>query len=237
MRPIWTRVFLLGLISLMTACDSVVGATYCTDELRPTLIVEVRDSTTGAPAARGFTGVAEHESGVSTELAAVDELRLQGNWRRELPGRHNIHLRKPGYQTEFLQVSVAEGDCHVDTETVQADISVDPRAVRLDPVGFTEGPEIDAWPASAGVQVIGDTAEISGFARTNCRELRAVAYRLGIGWHVQIEPSDVALAECSGNGARQFSVNYIVPPETSVLLVTNGFGFPVDLFDGQVRTD
>ena len=42
----------------------------CTDELRPTLIVEVRERATGMPAARGATGFSEHESGVLTEFLA-----------------------------------------------------------------------------------------------------------------------------------------------------------------------
>ena len=69
----------------------------------------------------------------------------------------------------------------------------DARALPQHPVSFIEGPEIDAWPASAGGEVYGDTLEIQGFAPNGCTELRVVAFRLGIGLHLQVEPSDIPL--------------------------------------------
>ena len=52
--------------------------------------MEVRDAVNGMPAARGVTGVSKHESGVLTDLYAIDDLRLRGDWSRELPGHHTI---------------------------------------------------------------------------------------------------------------------------------------------------
>ena len=109
----------------------------------------------------------------------------------------------------------------------------DARALPEHPVSFTEGPEIDAWPASAGVRIYGDTLEIKGFAPNGCTELRAVAFRRGTGLHVQVEPSDIPLERCLS--PRQFEVRYTLPPDRTHLLVTNGGGFPTELFRGQVR--
>jgi hypothetical protein len=205
----------------------------CTGELRTTLAVEVRNSVTGTPAARGVTGTSEHESGVLTELTASDDLRLGGDWAGEFPGTHSIQLKKPGYETESMQVFVDSNGCHVEPLTVQATITPDSRAVLQDPVSFVEGPGIDAYPPNAGVQIYADTLEITGFVPTDCNELRVVAFRVGEGLHVQVEPSDALLGQCVS--PRMFNVRYTLPPERTYLLVTNGFSFPVTLFDGQVR--
>ncbi len=196
--------------------------------------IEVRDPVTGAPAARGVTGWSEHGSGTTTEFATSGDLLLQGSWRGELPGHHLIHLRKPGFRTEVLTVDVGGDDCHVEPATVRAHMEPNPLAVPQHPLSFIEGPEIDAWPASAGVKIYGDTLEVRGFAPNGCTRLRAVAYRQASGFlHVQVEPSDVPLDRSAR--PRQFEVRYRLPPERTYLDVANGGGFPVGLFSGQVR--
>jgi hypothetical protein len=230
-RRIRTTATFVAACTTLAGCDSFDVA--CTAILLPSLSVEVRDASTGTPAARGVTGISRHESGLSTELSALDELRLSGDWQRELPGRHTIELRKPGYVADVIHAYVDSDQCHVEPETVQAEIGPDPRAVVLEPVSFTDGPDVGAWPASAGVQVYGDTLEIAGFVPTDCRQLRVAASRLGIGLHVQVEPSDVPLEPCAW--ARQFEVRYLLPLEGIGLLVTNGWGFPVELFAGEVH--
>jgi hypothetical protein len=228
----WRGLFPCAVFAVTVGCDNPLSFA-CTSQLVPSLFVEVRDAETGEPAAWGVTGLSNHNSGVRTELAASDQLRLEGNWIRELAGQHTIELRRPGFEPKVLWASVDENRCHVETTTVQAEMNSDPRAEKQDPIYFSEGPEINAWPASAGVQMWGDTLEIRGFAPTmNCMELHPVAFQLGRGLHVQIEPSNVPLEQCVG--PRQFEVRYILPPETHSLLVTNGVGFPVVLFDGQV---
>jgi hypothetical protein len=230
-RRIRTTATLVAACATLSGCDAFDVA--CTDILLPSLSVEVRDASSGAPAARGVTGSSSHESGLSTELSALDDLRLSGDWQRELPGRHTIELRKPGYVADVVHAYVGSDQCHVEPEIVQAEIGADPRAVVVDPVSFTEGPDVGAWPASAGVQVYADTLEIAGFVPTDCKQLRVVAFRLGTGLHVQVEPSDVPLEPCAW--ARQFEVRYSLPPEGIGLLVTNGGGFPVELFAGEVH--
>ena len=222
-----------AIVLIASGCSDLLGGINCTTEMLPTLAVEVRDPVTGAPAARGVTGTSEHESGLVTELTALDDLHLGGNWSRELPGRHTIQLRRPGFVSEVVRTTVGSNTCHVEPVTVQSQITPDVRAVLEDPVSFTEGPPINAYPASAGVELYGDTLEIKGFAPTDCKHLRVVAFRLGIGLHVQVEPSGLALEECLS--PRRFEVRYILPPERTILLVTNGLAFPVELFDGQVQ--
>ena len=223
----------LGTAAALSSCDQLLNVT-CTDELRPSVVVEVRDPVTGMPAARGVTGRSEHESGTLTELSATDDLRLTGNWSSELPGDHTILVRKPGFLTDIVHVDVGGDRCHVERRTVQVHIAPDARAVPEYPVSFIEEPEVGAWrPASAEVQVYGDTLEIRGLAHTECTELRVVAFRSGIGLHVQVEPSDIPLDPCVIS--RQFEARFTLPSERTHLLVTNGFFFPVELFDGQVR--
>ena len=222
----------LGTAAAPSGCG-LVGVS-CTDELRFSVVVEVRDPATGRPAARGATAKSEHESGVLTEFAASSDLRLDGNWANELPGNHAIVVRKPGHLTDTVQADVDADRCHVEPETVDARVAPDPRAVPEYPVSFIEGPDTSGWrPASAEVQVYGDTLEIAGLAHTDCTELRVVAFRSGSGLHVQVEPSDIPLDSCVNS--RQFGARFTLPSEPTALLVTNGFSFPVELFDGRVR--
>lgn len=232
-RLVFRAVLAAGPAAVLSGCD-IVGV-VCTDELRFSVVVEVRDVATGTPAARGVTGVSEHESGVLTEFTAEGDLSLYGNWDSELPGNHTITVRKPGYQADVTHADVDADRCHVKTETVEAEIAPDPRAVPETPISFIEGPDTAGWRhASAEVQVYGDTLEIKGFAGTaGCAELRAVAFRSGEGLHVQVEPSDVPLDDCVRS--RRFEARFLLPPGPTDLLVTNAHYFPAVLFDGQVR--
>ena len=196
--------------------------------------MEVRERATGTPAARWATGFSEHESGVLTEFFADGELRLWGNWARELPGNHTIVVRRPGFLMEVAEVDVDADRCHVKTEIVRVEMARDPRAVPLSPVSFIEGPDTADWrPASAEVRVRGDTLEVKGYAGSDCKELQVVAFRSGGGLHVQVEPSATQLDSC--RGARWFEARFILPSEPIHLLVTNALLPPVELFSGVVR--
>jgi len=221
----------LGPATAVTGCG-IVGVS-CTEELRPSVTVEVRDPVTGTPAARGATGRSEHETGVFTEFFAIDDLSLYGNWASELPGSHAILVRKPGFRAEIAHADVDADRCHVVPETVQVELAPDPRAVPVHPVSFIEGPDTLWHIPSAEVQVYGDTLEIKGFARIFCTRVRVVAFRSGSALHVQIEPSDTRLESCASS--RQFEARFTLPPERTDLLVTNGYYYPVELFDGPVR--
>ncbi len=231
-RPALRTLLALGSAAALSGCD--IFGVACTDELRFSVVVEVRDAATGAPAARGVTGRSEHESGVVTEFTATGDLQLHGNWAGELPGNHTITVRKPGYLTDVVRADVDADRCHVETETVEVEIAPDPRAVPEHPVSFTEGPDTSGWrPASAEVRVHGDTLEIEGFATTYCTELRVAAFRSGGGLHVQVEPSETPLDDCVK--WRWFEAGFTLPSGPTDLLVTNAVDFPAELFDGRVR--
>ena len=205
-------------------------------ELRSSVDVEVRDAATGRAAARGVTGVSEHESGEITEFVAGSDLALFGNWGRELPGEHAITLRKPGYLPYVANADVDADICHVKTEVVEAEIASDPRAVPEHPISFVEGLDTTGgWPSPrAEVQVYGDTLEIKGLAETHdCGQLRVVSFRSGTRLHVQIEPSGVPPDECVGR--RRFEASFALPSGATDLLVTNAVYFPAVLFNGEVR--
>lgn len=227
----------LGTAAALSSCDF---ALVCTDELRPSVIVEVTDRATGMPAASGATGLSRHESGVLIEFYADSDLRLWGDWPSELPGNHTILVRKPGFLTDTVFADVDADRCHVEPRTVQVEIARDPRAVPESPVFFIEGPDSAGWRrASAEVRVYGDTLEIKGYAGTDCTELRTglrvVAFRSGSGLHVQVEPSGTPLDSCTRS--RQFEARFALPSEPTHLLVTNGFFVPAMLFDGEVRPE
>lgn len=232
-RPALRTLLVLGPLAALSGCG-LVGVS-CTSILLYSVVVEVRDAATGRPAARGVTGLSEHESGVVTEFTGSDDLRLNGNWDGELPGRHTILVRKPGYLTEIVHANVDADRCHVEPETVVARIAADPRAVPEHPVSFVEGPDTIGWHrASAEVQVNGDTLEIKGFAgTTDCAKTRVVAFRSGSRLHVQVEPSDTPLEDCVNS--RRFEATFLVPSGRTDLLVTNAVDFPAELFHGQVR--
>lgn len=232
-RPALRTLLVLGPVAALTGCG-IVGVS-CTSILVFSVVVEVRDAATGMPAARGVTGLSEHESGVVTEFTGSDDLHLRGNWDSELPGRHTILVRKPGYLTEIVHADVDADRCHVEPETVEARIAADPRAVPEHPVSLVEGPDtVGRHRASAEVQVHADTLEIKGFAgTTRCTEIRVVAFRSGSRLHVQVEPSDTPLEDCVNS--RQFEATFLLPSGRTDLLVTNAVDFPAELFDGQVR--
>ncbi len=207
-HPLISRTLVvLGTAATLSGC----GITdICTHELRPSLVVEVRDRPSGKPAAKGVTGLSAHESGTLTEFTAWDDLTLHGNWDGELPGNHTILVRKPGFLPDTVHADVDADRCHVELETVEAEIAPDTRAAPEHPVSFIEEPDSGGWRrAGAEVQVYGDTLEIRGLARTRCTELRLVAFRSGSGLHVQVEPSDIPLEDCVD--ARRFEARFTLP--------------------------
>ncbi len=224
----------LGFATSLSGCDHFFG--LCGDAMYHTLFVEVRDSASNGPAAIGATGVSEHESGEITELIAGSDLELFGKWGRELPGEHTISVWKPGYLPYVVDAHVDADRCHVETETVEADIALDPRAVPEHPISFIQEPDTaSGWrSASAEVQVYGDTLEIKGLSGTrDCVDLQVVPFRSGARLHVQVQASDVPQDECVG--WRRFEARFLLPSGATHLLVTNPAFFPVVLFNGEVR--
>ena len=217
-----------------TACSDVFGIA-CTDELRPNLLIEVRDDA-GQPAAFGATAVAEHASGSVTELAPFDELRLHGGWRREQKGRYTIRVRRPGYRDEFQTVEVDDDACHVKTRTVRVTQQLEFRTTPLTPIQFVRGPAEGGFSASAGVFTRGDTLVIVGRALSPCAELEAVASIINEFVHVQLQPAIFPTRECNDpRPYTQYELRYLLPGR-HYLDVTHALGYPVFLFQGNVWT-
>jgi len=104
----------------------------CTFEARAGINLQVRDATTGAPAACGATG--EIREGDLVELVTLSETRcatfpdslsFAGAWERA--GTYTVVVKKPGYQDWVKEeVVVMEGACHVQTVTLQANLEPEP---------------------------------------------------------------------------------------------------------------
>jgi hypothetical protein len=113
-----TAAALAALPLALAACP--VGPTLtCTDEARSTLVLEVRDARTGAPAAQGARGTLR-EGTYSDTLVATSPLHLNAMETWERPGRYDITVEKAGYRT-FTRTGVEVGKdaCHVRTRTVE----------------------------------------------------------------------------------------------------------------------
>jgi hypothetical protein len=216
---------------LAAGCGDLFGVA-CTTELRPNLLVEVRDSVTGLPAAAGATGRAE-TGGTRAELVAVDSLRLFENFGRERAGRYVIVVRKPGYKTVTDTTNVTEDQCHVRTKTVPVTLARDPAAVAEPVISQSFGNHVQGSSGSAGIRVLGDTIEIVGSAATRCAQLSAIAYRSGEDWHIQLEPGP-PLPTCANGNLQSFQVRYRLPAGRSEILVTSAWGQPVVLYQGSV---
>jgi hypothetical protein len=224
----------LPLSVLLTGCSGIFGA--CESIQIANLIVVVRDSATGRPAAQGATGFARHRDGVTTELtASFDSLTLFGNWARELAGRYSIEVRKPGYRTARMNTEVEEDRCHVRQQTVPVALARDPNAMEQSPIRFTlQGPRFPGDRSSAGIRVMWDTLQIVGSADARCSQLRSVAYRTNDFLHVQLEPVTWLTQSCGGPHLQQYELRFKLNAGHNYILVTTGVYFPTVLFDGRV---
>ena len=100
----------------------------CTQEIRPGLVVEVRDAVTKAPAAAGAVGMIRdgaYEEMLLVEAGAQvppqEALRLYGAYERR--GTYDLLVEKPGYQAwARTDVVVTADECHVQTVRVLADL-------------------------------------------------------------------------------------------------------------------
>lgn len=220
---------------VLGGCGEIFGIS-CTSELRFNLVVEVRDSLSGAPAAWGATGIAEHQGGTRTELGpAIDSLTLHGSWGQEQAGDYNVTVRKPGHRTVLVRTEVGENACHVETRTVQVCLVPETASLAVTPIDFVPGAHVPGYTASAGVQTFGDTLVITGRAYAPCTHLTPVAYRAYDELHVQLEPVEWGAFSCPNTTRlQQFEARYHLPQGNTYLLITNAFGEPVVLFDGVV---
>src|SRR6266508_239192 len=85
---------LLILLAVLSSCDALGSPSVCTLEARPGIVVEVRDSLTGAPAASGARAIARDDLFADT-LRGLD-LRVSG--AHERPGTYGVSVNKSGYR-------------------------------------------------------------------------------------------------------------------------------------------
>lgn len=112
------------LLSLGLSACNLVDPGACTTEAVPTMVVEVRDAETGAPAAAGAHGYAE-EAAFKADLigpdAGADALHLYGPFERA--GTYRVTVMKAGYVTWQQEgVQVSRDECHVRTVHLRADL-------------------------------------------------------------------------------------------------------------------
>lgn len=109
---------------LLSACETITGATACTTEARPALVVEVRDSVSGQSVIGGTTLVVssrtyqEQQSYPDPTPASVTAYYVA----HERKGFFQITVRKPGYADWHGAALVRPGECHVQTERVVAKV-------------------------------------------------------------------------------------------------------------------
>lgn len=102
---------------MLTACEQPV---MCTASIEPSVVVEIRDSVTSAPAASGATLLVRNAAGGdATTGTGVGDLYLQ--WGEEQAGSFDVTVQKPGYADWHREdVRVARGRCHVETARLLA---------------------------------------------------------------------------------------------------------------------
>ena len=118
MRTLARTALSLALVA-STACDAITGGQICTTEARPAVSVDVRDSTTGAPAVRNAIIVASLGAFADTASSSI----FDGPYglAHERPGTYTVTVQKQGYRQWSLSgVRVTKGECHVRTASLVA---------------------------------------------------------------------------------------------------------------------
>jgi hypothetical protein len=108
------------------ALDPRAGQVFCTHEMRPAVIVEIRDAQTNAPLAQQAFGAVREGAYVDSlrpaeSLTAEPSTLLSRAAAHERTGTYSIEVRRPGYATfTASNVRVDKDACHVLTARVQA---------------------------------------------------------------------------------------------------------------------
>jgi hypothetical protein len=110
-----TLLSVLLLAALYSSCVMIVGP-VCTHEVRPGLMVEVRDSITGAPVAAGARVIARDGAFADTAFTGSSEGVAGADLAHERAGNYTVTVE----QEEFApwsrsDVYVTADKCHVHT--------------------------------------------------------------------------------------------------------------------------
>lgn len=106
--------------AVTTGCSQLAGP-VCTGEARPALAVDVRDSTTGAPAGRGARIIATTGTLADTLDAARTAHDGPYTLAHERAGIYTVTVEQEGYRTwSGGGIRVTRDECHVRTVSVVA---------------------------------------------------------------------------------------------------------------------
>ena len=116
-RGLWRWGTTVALLATVLGCEAV-SPTTCTDELRPGITVEVRDSTTGHATGAGakllvVSGTYRDSASYSADTPANVALLLSAAYERA--GIYEVIVRKSGYVAWGNTATVRRDDCHVIT--------------------------------------------------------------------------------------------------------------------------
>jgi hypothetical protein len=127
--PLAARTFPFVLVATL-GCD-VIDPGYCTTSIEPAIVVEIRDSRTGAPLAGLARGVVREGTIYVDSLKPgdfSDANNVQGTMvsrvgAYERAGVYDVEVERDGYQRwTASSIRVGRGECHVETATVQANL-------------------------------------------------------------------------------------------------------------------
>jgi hypothetical protein len=127
--PFPGRALLAGGALLLAACSAYSTGEpeqYCTAELRPGIVVEIRDAESGAPLAHAAAGeVRDGDYVDELKPGMFENYAFETMYARvaahERPGIYSVEVRRAGYQTWTASgVRVEDAPCHAQTVTLQA---------------------------------------------------------------------------------------------------------------------
>ena len=118
------RQFLPGLLAIVAAgCSACTAPIACTADLRPGLVVQVRDEQTNAPIAASSIVVIRDGDYVESLAVRVEggALALSRQGAYERAGTYTVEVSHAGYLTLGIPgVVVPRDQCHVITNTIAA---------------------------------------------------------------------------------------------------------------------
>jgi hypothetical protein len=108
-------------VAVLAGCNLITGPT-CSLEARPALTVDVRDSTTNAPAGRGARIIARDGAFADTVLVPTDDAELfPYPLAHERAGTYTVTVERDGYRPWSRSgVRVTKDECHVRTVALTA---------------------------------------------------------------------------------------------------------------------
>jgi hypothetical protein len=113
------RVAALAFAATLSSCGTLLAPGACTDEARPGITVDIRDSVSGSFVGSGARAIAAEGSYADTAFAPASAFPHHLVFER--PGTYTVTVEQAGYQLWTRNgISVTAGDCHVRTVAVVA---------------------------------------------------------------------------------------------------------------------